>query len=59
MQMRGDITCDSRRRIIIGRTLATGKATVIPNWGSKDLKLGTVRFAVAQLSLDWTEFEKA
>lgn len=34
----------------------TGKATVIPDWGSKDLKIGTVRGAVRKLGLDWQEF---
>lgn len=38
---------------------ATGNGTVIPDWGPKDLKLGTVRAAVKRLGLEWTEFEKA
>ena len=37
---------------------ATGRATVLPDWGSKDLKLGTLRAAVRQLGLDWKDFEK-
>ena len=35
---------------------ATKLATVVPDWGSKDLKLGTIRAAVRQLGLDWSEF---
>lgn len=38
---------------------ATGKGTVIRDWGAKDLKLGTVRAAVAQLGLGWAAFEDA
>ena len=37
---------------------ATSRATVLPDWGSKDLKLGTLRAAVRQLGLDWKDFEK-
>jgi predicted RNA binding protein YcfA (HicA-like mRNA interferase family) len=35
------------------------RATVVPDWGSKDLKLGTVRSAVRQLGLDWQDFQDA
>ena len=38
---------------------ATQRGTVIPDWGSRDLKLGTVRAAVRQLGLDWQEFQDA
>ena len=38
---------------------ATGAATVLPDWGSKDLKLGTVRAVVRQLGLDWEAFRNA
>jgi len=38
---------------------ATGRATVLPDWGGKDLKLGTVRAAVRQLGIDWEAFEQA
>ena len=31
----------------------------LPDWGSKDLKGGTIRAAVKQLGLDWEEFKKA
>jgi len=33
-----------------------GRATVIPDWGSKDLKEGTLRAVVHQLGLDWKDF---
>jgi predicted RNA binding protein YcfA (HicA-like mRNA interferase family) len=33
-----------------------GKSTVVPDWGGRDLKLGTVRAAVRQLGLDWDAF---
>ena len=35
------------------------RATVVPDWGSKDLKLGTVRSAVRQLGIDWQDFQDA
>ena len=35
---------------------AAQRLTVVPDWGSQDLKLGTVRAAVRQLGLDWQEF---
>jgi mRNA interferase HicA len=37
---------------------ATGRATVLPDWGAKDLKLGTLRTAVRQLGIEWEEFER-
>jgi predicted RNA binding protein YcfA (HicA-like mRNA interferase family) len=33
--------------------------TILPDWGAKDLRTGTVRAAVRQLGIDWREFEKA
>lgn len=33
------------------------QASVVPDWGSRDLKLGTVRAAVRQLGIDWQEFQ--
>ena len=36
---------------------ANNKTAVLPDWGGKDLKLGTVRSFVRQLELDWNEFE--
>jgi predicted RNA binding protein YcfA (HicA-like mRNA interferase family) len=38
---------------------ANNRATTVPDWGSRDLKLGTVRAVVRQLGLDWQEFQKA
>ena len=35
---------------------ATGKSTVVPDWGNTDLKTGTLRGVVRQLGLDWEEF---
>lgn len=29
----------------------------IPDWGNKDLKLGTLRQIIRQLDLDWEEFK--
>ena len=34
----------------------TDKITVVPDWGSRDLRVGTVRGIVRQLELDWNEF---
>lgn len=38
---------------------STNKATVIPDWGPKDLKAGTIHTVVHQLGIDWQEFEKS
>jgi predicted RNA binding protein YcfA (HicA-like mRNA interferase family) len=38
---------------------ATQRSTVIPDWGGRDLKIGTVRAAVRQLSIDWNDFQDA
>ena len=37
----------------------SGRATVLPDWGGKDLKLGTLRAAVRQLGIEWGAFEEA
>ena len=37
----------------------SGGATVLPDWGSKDLKLGTVRAAVRDLGIEWETFLQA
>jgi predicted RNA binding protein YcfA (HicA-like mRNA interferase family) len=37
---------------------ATGRIAPVPDWGSKDLKLGTVRGIVRQLGLTWVEFDR-
>lgn len=36
---------------------ATGRATIVPDWGGRDLKIGTIRGAVKQLGIDWAAFE--
>ena len=36
---------------------ATDRASVVPDWGGKDLKVGTVRAAVRQLKIEWEAFE--
>jgi hypothetical protein len=41
------------------RNPASGGITVLPDWGGKDLRLGTVRAAVRELGLDWDQFTKA
>jgi predicted RNA binding protein YcfA (HicA-like mRNA interferase family) len=41
------------------RNPTTQRATVVPDWGSLDLKMGTVRAAVRQLGIDWQEFQQA
>jgi predicted RNA binding protein YcfA (HicA-like mRNA interferase family) len=38
---------------------ASGQGTVLPDHGSRDLKLGTLRAAIRQLGIDWSEFEAA
>ena len=35
------------------------RATVLPDWGSRDLKVGTVRAAIRQLDIDWQDFRNA
>lgn len=41
------------------RNPATGRTTSLPDWGSKDLKLGTLNAAVRQLGLDRDAFDAA
>ena len=36
---------------------STEKIASLPDWGSKDLKIGTLRAVVRQLGLDWEEFK--
>jgi mRNA interferase HicA len=38
---------------------ASGKGTVVPDWGHKDLKEGTIRGILKQLGIDIHDFEKA
>lgn len=35
---------------------ATERVASVPDWGSKDLRLGTLRAVVRQLGLEWQEF---
>jgi predicted RNA binding protein YcfA (HicA-like mRNA interferase family) len=37
----------------------TRRITTLPDHGSRDLKLGTLRAAVRQLGIDWSDFENA
>jgi mRNA interferase HicA len=37
----------------------TGGSTVLPDWGGKDLKMGTVRAVVRALDLNWDTFVRA
>jgi len=37
----------------------TGKGAVIPDWGAKDLKKGTIRAILRQLGISWEDFIKA
>jgi mRNA interferase HicA len=37
----------------------TGQATILPDWGSRDLKTGTLHGAVRQLGIEWSDFENA
>jgi predicted RNA binding protein YcfA (HicA-like mRNA interferase family) len=41
------------------RNPANARTTVVPDWGSRDLKLGTIRAVVRQLGLTWQQFEAA
>jgi mRNA interferase HicA len=41
------------------RNSATGGLSVLPDWGGKDLKLGTVRAAARDLGIDWGAFQRA
>ncbi|MBA3965882.1 MAG: type II toxin-antitoxin system HicA family toxin [Nitrospirales bacterium] len=34
----------------------TQQATVLPDWGATDLKIGTLRAAIRQLGLEWERF---
>ena len=37
----------------------TGRIASVPDWGGKDLKMGTIRHVVHQLGLDWEDFRHA
>ncbi|MCH7721616.1 MAG: type II toxin-antitoxin system HicA family toxin [Planctomycetes bacterium] len=34
----------------------TDRAAVLPDWGGKDLKMGTIRATVRQLGIEWRAF---
>lgn len=38
---------------------ANGRMAPVPDWGSKDLKLGTLRQIIRQLDLDWETFKES
>ncbi|MDQ3011736.1 MAG: type II toxin-antitoxin system HicA family toxin [Acidobacteriota bacterium] len=38
---------------------ANQQITVLPDWGSKDLKTGTLHAAVRQLGIELVDFEKS
>ena len=38
---------------------SAGRASIVPDWGGNDLKLGTIRGVVRQLALDWDSFQSA
>ena len=35
----------------------TNRIVPIPDWGSKDLKIGTLRQIIKQLGLNWEDFQ--
>ena len=35
------------------------KDAVLPDWGGRDLKIGTLRSAIRQLGLGWEEFQES
>lgn len=41
------------------RNPAANRSTSVPDHGSKDIKLGTLRAVVRQLGLDWNDFQQA
>lgn len=36
----------------------TRKNASLPDWGGRDLKIGTLRSAIRQLGIDWGEFRE-
>ena len=42
-----------------GTILKNGMIAPLPDWGAKDLKLGTLRAVIRQLGLDWKEFTES
>jgi mRNA interferase HicA len=49
-------SCGSHRK---WHNPVTQRTTVVPDWGGRDLKLGTVRAAVRQLGIDWRDFQNS
>ncbi|MCY4629709.1 MAG: type II toxin-antitoxin system HicA family toxin, partial [bacterium] len=43
----------------IWRNPATAGRTTIPNWGSKDLRVGTIAVILRDLHLDRADFDRA
>jgi predicted RNA binding protein YcfA (HicA-like mRNA interferase family) len=41
------------------RNPATNRSTIVPDWGGRDLKTGTLHGAVRQLGIEWSAFESA
>ncbi len=37
----------------------TGEGAPLPDWGGRDIKLGTLRAALRQLGIEWDDFQKA
>ncbi|MBM3299764.1 MAG: type II toxin-antitoxin system HicA family toxin [Deltaproteobacteria bacterium] len=35
---------------------STQRVSVVPDWGDRDLKLGTVRSVLKQLGINWQDF---
>jgi len=40
----------------VWRNPANGCIAPLPDWGAKDLKIGTLRAVLRQLGLEWDEF---
>ena len=43
----------------VWHNLKNRKIAPLPDWGAKELKLGTLRAVIRQLGLDWKEFTDA
>ncbi len=41
---------------IIWHNPANGRIAPVPDWGTKDLKIGTLRAIIRQLGLEWDVF---
>jgi mRNA interferase HicA len=38
---------------------SNNQATIVPDWGTKDLKSGTLQAIVRQLGLKWRDFQQS